>query len=85
MHIDLATALLNVLMYFPCQEARELASRMIAGRRAPRDELRRVLALIDREDWHNVQATEVLRKYAREKPVARRVTRREHRDGRLSL
>jgi hypothetical protein len=83
MNARLTTALLNVLSYFPCQEAREIASTALAEKRAREEDLRRVLVLINREGWRNEQATAMLRAEVgktmakRKKPVARRVKRRE--------
>lgn len=82
MHADLSTALLNVLMYFPCQEARGLASEMLAYRNVTQYKLLRIVLLAEQEDWHNTQVIEILRKHAeivsaRKKPVARRVTRKD--------
>ena len=62
---------------------------MLAYGGRPREKIQRIVMLIDRKGWHNVQATEVLRKSAetipvrkvarRKKPVARRVVRRARR------
>jgi len=73
----LDNALMSVLCYFPCQEARGLASDARLEPPNTRALVRRIVKLLDERDWGVVRTREVLRAYLAEgKPVARRVKRK---------
>ncbi len=81
----LDNALMSVLCYFPCQEARNLASDARLEPHDIRTLVQRIVTLLDEYDWGDVRSREVLRAYLparkpvarRRKPVARRVKRKE--------